>query len=106
MKTSQFSLTQRKAIVSQRQTGASVEEICRMHQISPATFYNWEKVLKEDQDEDKRRIKQLEQENARLKKMYEDSPAMEAAIADFLGLSSQKLSVYIRQIEKDKKPDL
>lgn len=70
MKTSQFSKSQRIAIIAQRQSGSSVEEICRMHQISPATFYKWEKALREDQDADKRRLKQLEQENARLKKMY------------------------------------
>ena len=70
MKTSQFSKSQQMAIIAQRQTGASVEEICRINQISPATFYKWEKAMKDDQDDNKRRIKQLEQENARLKKMY------------------------------------
>ena len=47
-----------------------MESICREHQISPATFYKWKKDLSINQDEDQRRIKQLEQENARLKKMY------------------------------------
>lgn len=69
MKRSQFSEKERMSVVAKRESGQSVEEICRIHQISPATFYKWEKSLKEDQDEDKRRIKQLEQENTRLKKM-------------------------------------
>ncbi len=42
------------------------------HQISPATFYKWKKEVAIEQDEDKRRLKQLEEENARLKKMYAD----------------------------------
>ncbi|MEL6257373.1 MAG: transposase [Bacteroidota bacterium] len=70
MKSSRFSKSQRLAILAQHDSGESIESICRAHQISPATFYNWKKDLKEDQDENKRRLKQLEQENARLKKMY------------------------------------
>ena len=37
---------------------------------SPATFYKWKRDIAIEQDEDKRRLKQLEKENARLKKMY------------------------------------
>ncbi|MDW3645521.1 MAG: transposase [Bacteroidia bacterium] len=70
MKKSKFTETQRMAILAKHDAGQSVDEICRVHQISPATFYKWKKDLAIEQDEDKRRIKQLEQENARLKKMY------------------------------------
>lgn len=70
MRSSKFTLAQRKAIVAKRVAGQSVEDICREHQISAATFYTWKKELADSQDEDKRRLKQLEQENARLKKMY------------------------------------
>ncbi len=58
------------AILAKHDAGHSVEDICREHQISPATFYKWKKEVAIDHDEDKRRLKQLEQENARLKKMY------------------------------------
>ena len=70
MKKSKFAETQRMAILAKHDAGQRIEEICRIHQISPATFYKWKRDLAIDQDEDKRKIKQLEQENARLKKMY------------------------------------
>lgn len=58
------------AILAKHDAGQSVEAICREHQISPATFYKWKKEVAIEQDEDKRQIKQLAEENARLKKMY------------------------------------
>ena len=70
MKKSKFSESQRMAILAKADAGQSVDEICRIHQISPATFYKWKKDLALNQDADKRRLKELEAENARLKKMY------------------------------------
>lgn len=70
MRKSSFSESQRMAILAKQDAGQSVEDICREYQISPATFYKWKKELSIEQDEAKRRLKQLEQENARLKKMY------------------------------------
>lgn len=70
MRKSNFSESQRMAILAKQDAGQSVEDICREHQISPATFYKWKKEIAIEQDEDKRRLKQLEEENARLKKMY------------------------------------
>jgi putative transposase len=58
------------SILAKHDGGQSVEEICRAHQISPATFYKWKKEVAIEADDDKRRLKQLEQENGRLKKMY------------------------------------
>lgn len=70
MRKSKFSETKRLEILAQHDAGAKVADLCREHQISPATLYNWKKEHKDDQDEDKRRLKQLEKENAQLKKMY------------------------------------
>jgi putative transposase len=70
MRSSKFTQSQREAIVAKRAAGQKVEDICREHQISPATLYTWQKELSDNQNEDKRRLKQLEKENARLKKMY------------------------------------
>lgn len=70
MRQSSFTEPQRLAILAEQDAGQSVDEICRKHQISPATFYKWKKGLAISQDEDKRRVKELEAENARLKKMY------------------------------------
>lgn len=70
MRKSKFSESQRMAILAKADAGQNVEAICREHQISPATFYKWKKELAIEHDEDKRRLKQLEEENKRLKKMY------------------------------------
>lgn len=70
MRKGSFTESQRLAILAEQDAGQSVEAICRKHQISPATFYKWKKDLAIEQDEDKRRLKELEAENAQLKKMY------------------------------------
>lgn len=70
MRKSKFSESQRMAILAKADAGQNVEVICREHQISPATFYKWKKDLAIEQNEDKRRLKRLEEENKRLKKMY------------------------------------
>lgn len=70
MRKGKYTETQRMAILAKHDAGQSVESICREYQISPATFYKWKKAVAIEQDEDKRRLKQLEEENARLKKMY------------------------------------
>jgi putative transposase len=70
MRTSKFSESQRREIVSRYQNGEAVESLCRAHQISPATLYNWQRALEDQKDDDKRRLRELEAENARLKKMY------------------------------------
>lgn len=69
MRKSDFTESQRLSILAEQDAGQSVEAICRKHQISPATFYKWKKDLAIEQDEDKRRQRELEEENARLKKM-------------------------------------
>jgi putative transposase len=70
MRKSKFTEAQRLDILAEHDAGSSVADLCRKHQISPATLYKWKKDHLENQDEDKRRVKELEKENARLKKMY------------------------------------
>lgn len=70
MRKSNFTEVQRLSVLAEQDSGQSVEEICRKHQISPATFYKWKKEVAIEQDENKRRVRDLEKENARLKKMY------------------------------------
>ena len=70
MKQSRFTDEQKRTILAKQHQGSSIDEICREYQISPATFYIWKRNFAIDQDDDKRRIKQLEKENQRLKKMY------------------------------------
>lgn len=70
MASRKYNESQRLAIVAKQDAGQKVEDICREYQISPACFYTWKKEFSDNKDEDKRRLKQLELENARLKKMY------------------------------------
>lgn len=70
MRKSKFSEAKRLAILGEHDKGENVESICRKYQISPATFYKWKRSLADAKDDNKRRLSELEQENARLKKMY------------------------------------
>ena len=72
MKKSKFSVAQRAQIVSE-QANNNVEAICEKYQISAATFYKWKTELSDAQNEDKRRFRELEKENACLKKLYAES---------------------------------
>ena len=70
MKANRFSEAQIVAIIQQQQTGATVAQIIREHGISEATFYNWKQKYGGMQVADIKRLKDLEEENRRLKKMY------------------------------------
>lgn len=72
MKKSRFSETERLTILAKLDSGTSIDDLCREYQISAATLYKWRKEQVDMQDEAKRQFKQLETENARLKKMYAD----------------------------------
>lgn len=70
MRKSKFTKSQQQAILAQHDTGTSVADLCREHQISAATFYKWKKGHETAGQEEQRRLAELERENARLKKMY------------------------------------
>jgi len=72
MKRSKFSETQIVSILKQQEAGVKVADICREHGISQATFYKWRSKYGGMDASMLRRVKELEQENARLKKMYAD----------------------------------
>ena len=72
MKKSKYTEEQIAFALRQAQTGTRVEEICRKCGISQATFYNWKKKYGGLGVSELRRLKQLESENARLKKMVAD----------------------------------
>ncbi len=69
MKKSRFSETQIIGILKEHQAGLSAADLCRKHGISDATFYNWRRKYGGMEVADARRLKALEAENARLKKM-------------------------------------
>ncbi len=73
MKTSKFTETQIVAILNEQEAGVKVAEICRTHGISQATFYKWRSKYGGMDASMLKRVKELEAENARLKKMYAES---------------------------------
>ena len=70
MKKSRFTDSQIIAILKQAEGGAPVAELCREHGISNATFYNWRSKYGGMDASLMKRMKELEEENRRLKKMY------------------------------------
>ena len=73
MKKSQFTETQIVSILSEADAGMKVQEVCRKHGISPATYYAWKSKYGGLGASELKRIKELEAENAELKRMYADT---------------------------------
>jgi putative transposase len=72
MKASQFTDAQKAFIIKQGEEGMAVAEICRKAGISQATYFNWKKKYSGMMPSKMRRERELEQENARLKKIVAD----------------------------------
>jgi putative transposase len=72
MKRSRFSEQQIAFILRQAEERTTVEEICRKAGISEATYYNWRKKYAGLMPSEMRRLRQLEEENQRLKKLVAD----------------------------------
>jgi len=70
MKKSRFSNNQILSILKQAENGIPIPELCREHGISTATFYNWRSKYGGMDASLMARLKELEEENRRLKKMY------------------------------------
>ena len=72
MKKSRFSEQQIAFILRQAEEGTRVEEVCRKAGISEATYYNWRKKYGGLMPSEMKRLKQIEEENQRLKKLVAD----------------------------------
>ena len=72
MKASKFSDAQKAFIIKQGEEGTPVAEICRKAGISQATYFNWKKKYAGLLPTEMKRLKQLEDENSRLKKIVAD----------------------------------
>lgn len=72
MKTSRYSDSQIISILKQAEAGTPVAELCRTHGMSSASFYKWRAKYGGMDASMMSRMKELEAENARLKKMYAD----------------------------------
>lgn len=83
MRKSQFSHTQIANILKDFEQGKSAEEINREYGVSKATFYKWRERYGGMEASELKRIKELEEENARLKRMYANL-AMELDTAKYI----------------------
>lgn len=72
MKKSKFTEQQIAFALQQAATGTSVEEVCRKLGISQATFFRWKKVYGGLMPSEVRKLRHLEEENARLRKLVAD----------------------------------
>jgi len=72
MKMTRFSETQIIKILNEHDAGRETKDICREYGISRATFYNWKKKYEGMDASQLKRLKELEEENKRLKRMYAD----------------------------------
>ncbi len=84
MKKSKFTDEQTAFALKQAEVGTSVEEVCRKMGISDATFYNWRKKYGGLGPSELRRLKQLEEENSKLKRLVADLSLDKAMLQDVL----------------------
>ena len=85
MKRSRFSEEQIIGILKEHQAGRSAVELCQKHGISDATFYNWRSKYGGMEASEAKRLKALEDENRRLKKLLAESMLDVATLKELLG---------------------
>ena len=86
MKRSRFSEEQIIGILKEHSAGLSAAELCRKHGISDATFYKWRSKYGGMEVSEAKRLKLLEDENARLKKLLAESMLDVATLKEALGV--------------------
>jgi len=82
MKRSRFSEEQIIAILKEQENGLATKEVCRRHGISSATFYKWKSKYGGLEVSDARKLKALELENRRLKKLLAEQMLDNAMLKD------------------------
>ena len=85
MKRSRFSEEQVIGILKEQESGSATADVCRRHGISSATFYKWRAKYGGMDVSEAKRLKGLEDENARLKRLLADAMLDNAALKDLLG---------------------
>jgi len=87
MRKSRFTEEQIIAILNEQERGVATAEVCRKHGVSPASFYKWKAKFGGMAVSDARKLKTLETENARLKRLLADSMLDNVVLKDLLGKS-------------------
>ena len=85
MKKSRFTETQIVSILKQAEQGRKVGDLCREHGISSACYYQWKSEYGGLEASDLKRLKEIQAENNRLKKMYAEMAMENQALKDLLG---------------------
>ncbi len=85
MKRSRFTEEQVIGILREQEAGAATADVCRRHGVSSATFYKWKAKYGGLEVSEAKRLKTLEDENGRLKRMLADAMLDNAALKDLLG---------------------
>ena len=84
MRKSRFSESQMVAILKEGEAGIPIAEIIRKHGISRQTYFGWKRKYAGASVSDLKRLKELQAENAKLKRLYSDLALENAAIKDLL----------------------
>lgn len=84
MRKSKFSESQIAGVLQEAEAGVAVSEVARKHGISAATFYQWRSKYGGMSVSDMQRLRELEQENTRLKRMYADLSLDHAVLKEAL----------------------
>lgn len=85
MRKSKFTDEQIIAILAEQERGMATADVCGRHGVSSATFYKWKSKYGGMDVSDARKLKTLETENARLKKLLADSMLDNSILKDLLG---------------------
>jgi putative transposase len=85
VKNSRFSEEQIIEILRQNEAGAKTSDLCRQHGISAATFYNWRSKYGGMDVSEAKRLKQLEEENAKLKRIVAEQALDITMLKDLVG---------------------
>ena len=82
MKRSRFTEEQIIGVLKEHEAGMKTSDLCRKHGISEATFYNWKAKFGGMEVSEAKRLRALEDENARLKKLLAETMLNEAALKE------------------------